>query len=112
MIVFRHIVAALHDLISRPKLAPLPPRDVVHARLREAADRHRADTGETLDPIQSIVDRMKLLGLDHSPEARAVLWRELGLGAAGDYRMTAEQNGRLLAETDLQLARGDFADRI
>lgn len=108
--ILRLIAGALVAVGILKLFEPLPSDDKIDARLREAADRHRADTGETLDPFQSIVDFMKLLNLDPSFASRKELWGELGL--AGDFTGGAEQNVTLIQELRLQLKRGDFADRI
>ncbi len=108
--ILRLIAGALVALGILKLFKPLPTDEEIDARLREAADRHRADTGEVLDPFNSIIDFMKLLGLDPIFASRKDLWGELGL--TGEFTGTAEQNIQLNQELRLQLKRGDFADRL
>lgn len=62
------------------------PQNVVEARLDEAA----MSAGQPLDWRHSIVDLMKLLGLDSSYDARAELAREFN--PETDYSGTAKDN--------------------
>jgi len=99
--ILRLLVSAIHALF-----APPPPKRTdaeIDAKLLE---RSKTANYQGLDPINSIVDLMKLFDLDSSIEARRELWMQMHLD--GDFTGTAEQNQLLIVEFRKQLAQGDF----
>jgi hypothetical protein len=108
--ILRLIAGALVAFGILKLFKPLPTDEEINERLHAKAGEHLTKTSERLDPFNSIVDFMKLLGLDPTFASRKELWGELGL--AGEFTGTAEQNIQLNQELRVQLKRGDFADRL
>lgn len=104
--ILRLLIAAIHSLFVPPPPPPEPPEmsdAEIDARLIAKRDAEKPG----LDPINSIVDLMKLFGLDSSIEARAELWHQMRL--PGEFATgTAEENQTLMKEFRKQIAIGDF----
>lgn len=86
--ILRHLVYAIHSLF----LPPLTKKSAaeIDAKLVDKQAQREAATHERLDPINSMVDLLKLFDLDSSFYARAELWRQMN--GEGAYTGSAEQN--------------------
>ena len=104
--ILRLILGSLIALGIIKLFHPKPTDAELDARLLTMRDERAKATGETLDPLISIVDLLQLLGLNPTFESRRDLWREFKL--AGTFTGTAEQNQQLIQELRKQLAAGDF----
>jgi len=81
MSIFGKILAFFRDLYHT---------DMTQEELHAALDERVKEQGEDLDWENSVVDLMKLVGMDSSRKARKKLAIELGY--EGEYTGTAEQN--------------------
>lgn len=88
--LLKHLVLSILALFNPPKKTDAE----IDAKL--IAKRDSDPKYQGLDPINSIVDLLKLFDQDSSIEARADLWRDMGLD--GVFTGTAEQNQKLMVE--------------
>lgn len=92
--ILKHLVYAIHALFSPP-----PPKKTaaeIDAKLIDKQAQREAATHERLDPINSMVDLLKLFDLDSSFYARAELWRQMN--CEGPFTGSAEQNKIMMAK--------------
>ncbi len=100
MSILGRIFSKLRDIVK----AVEKKHDEIHEHFEK---RRAASLAEQLDKLAastpyknwrgSSQDLAYVLGEDGSPEGRAELWQELGLGPKKSYRRTAAQNLRLHA---------------
>lgn len=95
--IFSRIFNAIHDAIVHYVKPDMPPKEV-----ESVLDKVAADDPEKLNWKTSIVDLMKLLGLDSSREARKELWNDLV--HEGEYTGSPQQNVKLMDEVRKGLA--------
>jgi len=88
---------------AQPSVQPQPqPQTLSDVDMTQILDQRAASAGQPLNWRTSIVDLMKLVGIDASLDNRKALARELGY--SGDFTGTADQNIWLHREVMRQLA--------